>query len=69
MQRLKDYKEEMRTVEDLRAMWVEENEFGQILRILSNFYMRKNSLSYIFNSQVQNKVKHLKYKNKIIKGM
>lgn len=46
-----------------------DNRFAKAFRILSLEYLRKHSLSYIFNSRVNIHGKHLKYRYKMIESV
>ena len=67
---LDSYKDKINTICQLRSLWIQqENKFSKSLRILSNFYLRKNHLTYIFNSRVEKYGKHIKYRQKILKAL
>jgi hypothetical protein len=56
----------MGSIAALRGLWMEDgNKFAKVFRILSKQYLRKHSLSYIFNSRISCLLKHMKYRNKI----
>ena len=60
------------SIQTLRKMWGSENmnnKGRKCIRILSYIFMRKYSLSYIFNSKVKNYRTHLKYRKKLIEGI
>lgn len=60
----------LNTISELRSLWINsENKFAKAYRILSAEYLRKHSLSYIFNSRVENFHKHIKYRYKIIQSV
>lgn len=51
-------------------MWTDgDNRFARAFRIFSGEYLRKHSLSYIFNSRVENFHKHIKYRYKIMQSV
>jgi hypothetical protein len=63
---LEYFKKHISSIADLRSLWVdEENNFSKVYRVLSKEYIRKHSLSYIFNSRVTSVNKHIKYRHKI----
>lgn len=67
---LKELRYNLNTISQLRSIWIdEENRYAKAYRILSLEYLRKHSLSYIFNSRVENFHKHIKYRYKIIKSV
>ena len=60
------YQQHMGSIADLRNLWIgSSNKFAKVYRIISKHYMRKHSLSGIFNSQITCLYKHLKYVKKI----
>ena len=60
----------MSSILHLRCLWLdEENKFAKAYRILSDIYMRKHSLAYIFMSKVKYIDRHLKYGKKVRKGL
>ena len=39
--------------------------FGRELRVLSNLFLRKHALTYIFSSRVTNQGSHIKYRGRL----
>ncbi len=66
--KLKELKRSINTIADLRNLWVDE-QYAQSLRILSNLFLRKYSLHYIFNSRICNFGSHIKYRQSLWKAI
>lgn len=64
LEEFRERKKHINTIADLREMWV-EGPFCREMRILSNLFLRKHSLRYIFNSRVTNFASHIKYRKKL----
>lgn len=58
----------MSRISDLKKLWTNE-KYGVPIRILSEYFLRKRSLPWIFNSRIENKYAPLKYKIKIREGV
>jgi len=59
--KLKEKKQSLYTIAELRAWWTDE-KFGKPMRMISNLFFRKYSLSYIFNSRITSYGIHIKYR-------
>lgn len=64
MGRLKNLKKKINTIADLRNLWASEPE-SKCLRIISNLFLRKHSLHYIYNSRIKTRLCHSKYKRRL----
>jgi hypothetical protein len=65
---LNQFKKEITTISDLRALWV-DNPYEETIRTLSGLFLRKYSLHYIFNSRVCNYVSHIKYRQRFLEAI
>lgn len=45
-------RKKINTIQDLRDLWINE-EYGKLMRKISEHYLRKRALPYIFNSNVK----------------
>lgn len=69
MMEVKNFKNKINTIHDLREMWGENDQESKVkkcVRILSFYFMRKKCIPYIFNSRVKNYHTHIKYRKKIM---
>ena len=64
MDELQQQKKNINTIADLRNLWTDPN-YGRIMRIISNFFLKKHSYSYIFNSRIKSRLCHVKYKKRL----
>lgn len=63
-------KRKVNSIADLRSLWLDsENPFAKATRILSNIFLKKYSMSYIFNSRVTNYQGHIKYRYRLIEAL
>lgn len=62
--KLKNLKKKINTISDLRSLWEEQKE-SKSLRIISNAFLRKHSLHYIYNSRIKTQLFHVKYKRRL----
>lgn len=70
MKTLEKAKRTLNTIRQLRSLWLdEENPFAKAYRVFTIEYLRKHSLSYIFNSRVENFNKHIKYRFKMVESV
>ena len=70
MNTIRQKKRKVNSIADLRSLWVdEENPFGKATRILSGIFLKRHSLSYIFNSRVTNFQGHIKYRYRLIEAL
>lgn len=49
-------------------MWLDE-EYGKAMRMISNYFLRKRSLGYIFGSKIDNKFSHIKHRSRIMESI
>ena len=63
-----EYKKTINTISDLRKLWT-EYKYAQCMRIVSCLFLRKYSLSYIFNSRICNFKSHIKYRQRLIEAV
>lgn len=61
---LRNMKKKINTIADLRNLWGNTKE-GKCVRVLSNYFLRKHSLHYIYNSRIKTRVCHAKYKRRL----
>jgi hypothetical protein len=64
LEEFKMSKRNINTIADLRELWT-TGKYSREMRILSNLFLRKYSLKYIFNSRVSNYASHIKYRRKL----
>jgi hypothetical protein len=62
-------KRKLKSIQQLKSLWLEENPFCKAYRIISIEYLRRHSLKYIFNSRVENFGNHIKYRYRIIESV
>ena len=55
-------------ISDLRDIWAHES-YGKVLRMISMHFLRAHSYSWIFNSRLEEKMNHLKYKHRLMEGV
>lgn len=61
-------KKRINTIADLRYLWM-EYKYSKCMRILSNLFLRKYSLNYIFNSRICNYRSHIKYRHRLAEAV
>lgn len=61
-------KRNINTIEHLRELWL-SSRYAREMRILSNLFLRKHALQYIFNSRITNFSSHIKYRHKLLEGV
>ena len=61
----------MTKIEDLKNMWVDnaENIYSYPLRVITENFLRKHALSWIFNSRIEDKKAPIKYRMKLREGV
>lgn len=64
MSELAKKKKYINTIANLRDLWV-EFKYARCMRILSNQFLRKYALQYIFNSRICNYTSHVKYRKRL----
>lgn len=65
---VREKKRVINTIADLRSMWV-DNKYAGCMRVLSNLFLRKYSLTYIFNSRICNFSSHIKYRHRLAEAI
>ena len=63
-----EYKKTINTISDLRKLWT-EYKYSKCMRILSSLFLRRYSLSYIFNSRICNFRSHIKYRHRLTEAV
>lgn len=66
------HKKEVNSINYLKLIWGHGQQADPIfkcIRIMSNIFMRKHCLEYIFNSRIKNYSTHIKYKKRIMEGI
>ncbi|CAD8089415.1 unnamed protein product [Paramecium sonneborni] len=71
---LKDKKNQMTNIKQLRDLWVETNEmksqqFNKAFRIFSEYFLKQQSVCYIYNSRIANTGWHLKYRYNLLRAL
>ena len=61
-------KKSINTIADLRRLWV-DYKYAKCMRIVSGLFLRKYSMSYIFNSRISNFRSHIKYRHRICEAI
>jgi len=64
MDELSKKKKNINTIANLRDLWV-DFKYSRCMRILSNQFLRKHALQYIFNSRISNFTSHVKYRKRL----
>ncbi len=63
LEELTKLKPKLNTISDLRKLWV-DHEQAKCLRVISELFLRRHCMHYIFNSRVWNYKSHIKYKTR-----
>ncbi|CAD8163022.1 unnamed protein product [Paramecium octaurelia] len=71
---LKEKKNKMTNIQQLRELWVDcDNEklkqFNHTFRIFSQYFLRQQSVAYIYNSRIMNTGWHLKYRYNLLRAL
>lgn len=61
---MSDAKKTINSIADLRKLWV-DYKYAKCMRIISNLFLRKYALGYIFNSRICNFSSHIKYRQRL----
>ncbi|CAD8093356.1 unnamed protein product [Paramecium sonneborni] len=74
LQILKEKKNKMTNIQQLRELWVDCNEgkikeFNKTFRIFSQYFLRQQSVAYIYNSRIMNTGWHLKYRYNLLRAL
>lgn len=65
---LPELKAQLTTVMGFRAVWT-TYKYAECMRMVSQVFLRRSALPYIFNSKVANVQTHLKYRNRFLKAL
>lgn len=65
---MKERKRTINTIADLRNLWI-DYKYAKEMRLLSNLFLRKYSLNYIFNSRICNYGSHIKYRYRLCEAI
>jgi hypothetical protein len=65
---LKNKKKGLNRIEDLRQLWL-DNPFSKEVRVMTQIFLRKHCLPWIFNSRIENLKHPIKYRYRIIEGV
>ncbi len=60
---MRQLKQKINTIAELRELWTGEK--GTCMRIISNLFLRKYALEYIFNSRISSYSSHIKYRGSL----
>ena len=52
---LRGLKKKINTIADLRNLWGDTEE-GRCIRVVSNYFLRKHSHHYIYNSRIKTRI-------------
>jgi hypothetical protein len=63
-----EMKKTINTIADLRRLWI-DYKYSRCMRIISNLFLRKYSLNYIFNSRICNFRSHIKYRHRLCEAI
>lgn len=64
---LKAKKRGINSIADLRNLWLDENfEYARQMRMISIYFLKRASLTYVFSSRISNHEGHIKYRNRLI---
>lgn len=55
------------TIERLKSLWT--GEYGQAMRVVSCYFLRKRAIGYIFGSKIEKKMAHIRHRYKLIDGI
>ena len=64
LEELRERKKSINTIADLRSLWL-DYKYAKCMRVLSNLFLRKYALQYIFNSRICNYSSHIKYRHRM----
>ncbi|CAD8082191.1 unnamed protein product [Paramecium sonneborni] len=74
LQILKEKKNKMTNIQQLRELWIDSDEeklkqFNKTFRIFSQYFLRQQSVAYIYNSRIMNTGWHLKYRYNLLRAL
>jgi len=58
----------MNTISGLKSVWI-DFKYSSCMRVLSNIFLRRHALTYIFNSKISNISPHVKYRFKLLEAI
>lgn len=68
VEELPELKAALTTVMGFRRVWT-SYKYAECMRMVSQVFLRKSALPYIFNSKVANVQTHLKHRNRFLKAL
>ncbi|CAD8161193.1 unnamed protein product [Paramecium octaurelia] len=69
---LKNKKNQMTNIKQLRDLWVDGgkfSEFNKVFRIISQYFLKNQSVAYVYNSRISNTIWHLKYRQNLLRAL
>ncbi|KAM3141152.1 hypothetical protein pb186bvf_006757 [Paramecium bursaria] len=71
---LKKRKNSMTNIKQLRELWVDagdekQRRFNKVFRIISQYFLKSQSVCYIYNSRISNIGWHLKYRQNLLRAL
>ncbi|CAD8071826.1 unnamed protein product [Paramecium primaurelia] len=72
IQLLKTKKNQMTNIKQLRDLWVDGGknpEFNKVFRIISQYFLKNQSIAYVYNSRISNTAWHLKYRQNLLRAL
>ena len=64
---LKEKKKWINSIADLRNLWLDDNfVYAKEMRVLSQYFLKRGALNYIFKSRISNHKGHIKYRKRMI---
>ncbi|CAK86735.1 unnamed protein product (macronuclear) [Paramecium tetraurelia] len=72
VQLLKTKKNQMTNIKQLRDLWVDGGknpDFNRVFRIISQYFLKNQSVAYVYNSRISNTAWHLKYRQNLLRAL
>ena len=67
---LKRRKNKLNNIASLRSLWLDDDfRFAKVTRIISENWMKRGSLQYIFSSRISNYRDHVKYRKRMLEAL
>ncbi|CAD8065407.1 unnamed protein product [Paramecium primaurelia] len=69
---LKNKKNQMTNIKQLRDLWIDGgkfSEFNKVFRIISQYFLKNQSVAYVYNSRISNTIWHLKYRQNLLRAL
>ncbi|CAK79367.1 unnamed protein product (macronuclear) [Paramecium tetraurelia] len=69
---LKNKKNQMTNIKQLRDLWIDggkSSEFNKVFRIISQYFLKNQSVAYVYNSRISNTIWHLKYRQNLLRAL